>query len=267
MLRKNPGFAIVAVLSLGLGLGANIAIFTLVNTVMLKSLPVKDASRLFFIDSSGGKEGGGSGPPYPCYERLRDNNHYFSGLSAFSTDRFKVTIDGVQEQIGGQVASGSYFEVVGIAPVIGRLLTPSDDSLPGRGGPDGPVAVISYGLWNRRFERNPAVLGKTIQVGTTAVTIVGVTPPGFSGLTVGTPVDITIPFILTNNNLRSKASWWFSVVGRLKEGASAEAARAELDGYFQEYMAEIGKKNDRFFNRIALLPAAKGMEGSAAALL
>ena len=81
VLRKNPGFAIVAVLSLGLGLGANIAIFTLVNTVMLKSLAVKDGNRLFFIDNSGGKEGGGSGPPYPCYERLRDNNHYFGKVA------------------------------------------------------------------------------------------------------------------------------------------------------------------------------------------
>jgi predicted permease len=261
VLRKNPGFAIVAVLSLGLGLGANIAIFTLVNTVMLKSLPVKDGTRLFFIDNSGGKEGGGSGPPYPCYERLRDNNHYFSGIAAFSGDRFKVTIDGAQEQIGGQYASGSYFEVLGVDAAIGRLLTQADDSLAGRGGPDGPVAVISYGLWDRRFGRNPAVLGKSIQVGTNPVTIVGVTAPGFSGLSVGSPIDVTIPMMLTNNNLRSKANWWFSVVGRLKKGASAEAARAELDGYFQAYMAEIGKKGDRFFTGIALLPAAKGLEG------
>lgn len=83
-LRKNPGFAAAAILSLGLGLGANTAIFTLVNTVLLKTLRVKDADRLLFIDNSGGKEGGGSGPPYPCYERLRDNSHFFSGMAAFS---------------------------------------------------------------------------------------------------------------------------------------------------------------------------------------
>jgi hypothetical protein len=184
-LRKNPGFAIVAVLSLGLGLGANVAVFTLVNTVMLKSLPVKDANRLFFIDSSAGKEGGGSGPPYPCYERLRDNNHHFSGMAAFSGERFKVTMDGSQEQIRGQYASGSYFEVLGVHAAIGRLLTPADDSLEGRGGPDGPVAVISYGLWNGRFGRSPAVLGKRVQVDTNWVTIVGVTQAGFRGLSVG----------------------------------------------------------------------------------
>src|SRR5580698_4681883 len=157
-LRKNPGFAAAAVLSLGLGLGANTAIFTLVNTVMLKSLPVKDADRLFFIDSSGGKERG-NGPPYPCYERLRDGNHYFSGMAAFSGERFKVTIDGGPEQINGQYASGSYFAVLGVRAILGRVMIPEDDSVAGLGGSHGAVAVISYGLWSRRFARDPAVLG------------------------------------------------------------------------------------------------------------
>jgi hypothetical protein len=100
MMRRSPGFAAVAILSLGFGLGANTAIFTLVDTVMLKSLPVKNADRLFFVDNSGGKSGGGNGPPYPCYEIMRDHNQYFSGLAAFSGDRLKVTIDGVDESIG-----------------------------------------------------------------------------------------------------------------------------------------------------------------------
>jgi predicted permease len=261
VLRKNPGFAAVAVLSLGLGLGANTAIFTLVNTVMLKSLPVMDADRLFFIDSSGGKEGGGSGPPYPCYERFREDNHHFSGMAAFSGELFKATIDGAQQQIRGQYASGSYFEVLGVRAALGRVLTPSDDSVVGRGGQDGAVAVISYGLWERRFERSPAVLGKSIQVGTSWVTIVGVTSPGFGGLNVGSPIDVTIPMTLTNNNLRSKMSWWFSVVGRLKDGSSPEQGRAELDGYFQAYMDEVGMKGRKYFSGIALVPAAKGLEG------
>ena len=122
-LRKNPGFAVTAVLSLGLGLGANTAIFTLVNTVMLKSLPVKDADRLFFIDSSGGKDHGNA-PPYPCYERMRDGNHYFSAMAAFSSERFKVTIDGAPEQINGQYASGSFFDVLGVGAIAGQVMTP-----------------------------------------------------------------------------------------------------------------------------------------------
>jgi hypothetical protein len=188
-LRKNPGFAAAAVLSLGLGLGANTAIFTLVNTVLLKSLPVKDADRLFFIDSTGGKDHGNA-PPYPCYERLRDSNDYFSGMAAFSGERFKVTIDGAPEQIVGQYASGSFFDVLGVGAILGRVMTPEDDSRFGAGGPEGAVAVISYGLWKRRFGGDPAVIGKLVQVGETWATIVGVTPPGFSGLAPGSPSDI-----------------------------------------------------------------------------
>ncbi len=231
-LRKNSGFAAAAVLSLGLGLGANTAIFTLVNTVLLKSLPVKDAGHLFFIDSSGGKEHG-NGPPYPCFERLRDSNHYFSGMAAFSGDRFKVTIDGEPEQIGGQYASGSYFDVLGVRAILGSVMAPEDDG----------AAVISYALWNRRFRRDPAVLGKRIRVGETWTTIVGVTEPGFSGVTPGAPLDITIP-IAVNPSVRSKGMWWLSVIGRLKDGASPEQARAELDAGFQTYMSEIGMKGE-----------------------
>ena len=170
MMRRSPGFAAVAILSLGFGLGANTAIFTLVDTVMLKSLPVKNADRLFFVDNSGGKSGGGNGPPYPCYEIMRDHNQYFSGLAAFSGERFKVTIDGAAESIGGQYVSGSYFELLGVQAAYGRVLTPADDSIVGSGGPEGGVAVISYGLWKRRFGMSPAVLGKKIQVGTNWVT-------------------------------------------------------------------------------------------------
>ena len=206
MMRRSPGFAAVAILSLGFGLGANTAIFTLVDTVMLKSLPVKNADRLFFVDNSGGKSGGGNGPPYPCFEIMRDHNQYFSGLAAFSGERFKVTIDGAAESIGGQYVSGSYFELLGVQAAYGRVLTPADDSIVGSGGPEGGVAVISYGLWKRRFGMSPAVLGKKIQVGTNWVTIVGVTRPEFFGLQVGLPTDLTIPMMLTTNNLRSKSS-------------------------------------------------------------
>ncbi len=262
-LRKAPGFAIAAILSLGLGLGANTAIFSLVDTVILKALPVTDAGRLFFIDNSGGRSAGSNGPPYPCFEILRDSNHYFSGLAAFAGERFKVTIDGAQEQLRGQYASGNYFQLLGVTALAGRVLTPADDSEIGRGGPQGGVAVISAAFWNRRFGRDPAVLGKTIQVGTNWVTIVGVTPPGFFGLDVGTPVDVTVPMMLTTNNLRSKRSWWFSTVGRLKDGASPEQARAELDGYFRTYMEQVGMKveGQKYFTGIVLVPAAKGLNG------
>jgi putative ABC transport system permease protein len=259
VLQKNPGFSAVAIFSLGLGLGANTAIFTLVDTVLLKSLPVANPERLFFVDNSGGKSDGSSGPPYPCYELLRDRNQYFSGMSAFSGERFRVTIDGAQQTMIGQYASGSYFNVLGVGAAIGRVLTPADDSIIGKGGPDGAVAVISYGLWERRFARSPSVLGRTIVVGTIPVTVVGVTRPGFYGLQTGSQIDITVPMAITTNNLASRQSWWFSVVGRLKDGAPAEAARIELDRYFKAYLDGEGFKNRKYFSGIELVPASRGL--------
>ncbi len=198
---------------------------------------------------------------YPCYERLRDHNRFLSAISAFKETRFKVTIDGAAEELRGQHASGSYFDLLGVRAVHGRVLTPADDSVYGVGGPDGGVAVISYGLWKRRFGMDPGVLGKTVQVGTKAVTIVGVTDPDFFGLQVGSPIDITIPMALTDNNLGSKQLWWFSVVGRLKPGARVEQARADIEAIWDAYLTEVGMPRDKrgYFSGISLVPADKGL--------
>ena len=260
LLRRSPGFAMVALLSLGLGIGANTAIFSLVDTVLVKTLPVHDPQQLFFVDNSGGKSGGGSGPPYPCFERLRDHNRFLSGIAAFDERLFKVSIDGVPERVRGQYVSGSYFDLLGVRAGHGRLLTPRDDSEPGRGGPDGAVAVISDAFWTRRFARDPAVLGRSVQVGTRWVTIVGVTPPGFFGLQVGMPLDISVPMMLVEQGLQSKQSWWLSVIARVAPGATVEQARADLEALWDTYMREIGKPPEKrdYFSGIALVPAAKG---------
>ncbi|MGB2717730.1 MAG: ABC transporter permease [Vicinamibacterales bacterium] len=261
LLRRSPAFTVVALLSLALGIGANTAIFSLVDTVLLKTLPVESPEQLFFIDNSGGKSGGSNGPPYPCFERLRDHNRFLSGIAAFDERMFKVTIDGVAEQVRGQYVSGSYYNVLGVTPILGRLLTPRDDSEFGRGGPDGPVGVISYGYWTRRFGNDATVLGKSVQVGTTWVTIIGVSPPEFFGQQVGRPLDITVPMMLVGRPLRLKQSWWLSVVGRLAPGATVEQARADLDALFDSYMTEIGIPRERrdYFSGIALVPAARGL--------
>ncbi len=259
LLRRSPAFTIVALLSLALGIGANTAIFSLVDTVLIKTLPVADPQQLFFVDNSGGKSGGSSGPPYPCFERLRDHNRFLSGIAAFSERRFKVSIDGVPERVRGQYASGSYFDVLGVRAAQGRLLTAADDAEPGRGGPDGPVAVISDAFWTRRFGRDPSVLGKSVQVGTQWVTIVGVTPPGFFGLQVGMPVDITVPMMMADG-LQSKQSWWLSVIARLGPGASVEQARADLEALWDAYLTEVGMPRERrgYFSGVVLVPAARG---------
>ncbi len=262
ILRRSPGFALVALLSLGLGIGANTAIFTLIDIVMLKTLPVQDPASLAFIDTSAGKSGGTSGPPYPLFELMRDDNRYFSGMAAFSADRFKVTIDGgPPEDVRGQSASGNYFELLGVQPALGRLLTPADDAVFGRGGEAGAAAVISYNFWRQRFASDPGVLGKSIQVGTQWVTIVGVTAPEFFGLQTGSPIDLTIPMMLAGSQVKSKGMWWMSAVGRIRPGATMEQARAELDTLFASYMKENGMKREGYFSSVALVPADRGLDG------
>jgi predicted permease len=263
LLRRSPAFTVVALLSLGLGIGANTALFSLIDAVLIKTLPVADPQRLFFVDNSGGKSGGSNGPPYPCFERLRDHNRFLSGIAAFDERLFKVSIDGVAERVRGQYASGSYFDLLGVRAIHGRLLTPADDAVPGRGGPDGPVAVISDALWTRRFARDPSVLGKQIQVGAQWVTIVGVAPPGFFGLQVGMPLDITLPMMLVpGSGLQSRQSWWLSVIARVAADSTVEQARADLESLWDAYMTEEGfargSRNREYFSGVALVPAARG---------
>ena len=261
LLRRSPAFTLVALMSIGLGIGANTAIFSLIHTVLIKTLPVDDPQRLFFVDNSGGKSGGSSGPPYPCFELLRDHNRFLSGIAAFAPRPLKVSIDGVPERVRGQYASGSYFDLLGVRATHGRVLTPADDAEPGIGGRDGAVAVISDGYWTRRFGRDPAVLGKSVKVGTQWVTIVGVTPPGFFGLQVGSPIDMTLPMMLSEDGLQSRQSWWLSVIGRLAPGATAEQARADLEALWDGYMTDVGMPRGTkrgYFSGIALVPAARG---------
>ena len=261
LLRRSPGFTVVALMSLALGIGANTAIFSLVDMVMMKTLPVRDPASLFFIDTTSGQSGGGNGPPYPLYEAMRDTSQFLSGVAAFNENRFKVTIDGSTEQLRGQVASGSYFELLGVHAFHGRLLTPADDRVFGRGGPDGAVCVISYNLWRQRFALDPATLGRSIHVGDTWVTIVGVTPPGFFGLQAGSPIDITLPMMLAGEDVHSKGTWWMSAIGRVRDGASVAQAQAELDATFNQYMKENGMARGGPINGVALVPANRGLNG------
>src|SRR5580700_12303768 len=192
MLRHNPGFTAVAILSLALGIGANTAIFSLIDTLLLRTLPVEKPEQLVFVDNVGARGGGGA-PPYPCFEQLRDRNHYFSGLAAFSPYTMRISIDGRAEEVRAQQASGNYFQVLGVNAWVGRTFAPADDSVVGKGGPDGPVAVISYRYWKKRFAMSPAVLGQVVQLEGRVVTIIGVTPPEFFGLRPGMPVDLMFP--------------------------------------------------------------------------
>ena len=263
-LRKNPSFALIAVITLALGIGANTAIFSLMDAVLLKSLPVERPEQLHFIARAGPRYSEGGAPPYPCFERFRDQNKTFAGMAAFSDFNTRVTIDGQAEETLGQSVSGNYFSLLGVQPLLGRTLTPADDSIPGEGGPDGLVAVISYNYWTRRFGRNPDVIGKAAQVGPHSVTIVGVTPPGFYGLYPGAEMNFSVPMAIASaEDLAEKHSWYFEAVGRLKPGVPVEQARADLDTIFQPFMNELGfsaEERRDFHGRIELPPAGRGLD-------
>lgn len=264
MLLKNPGFTLIAVATLSLGIGANTAIFSLVDAMLLKMLPVERPEQLFFIQNVGPHRPDGGAPPYPCFERFRDQNQSFTGLAAFTQRDLRIRIDGQREEVMGQFVSGNYFPLLGVNPLLGRALSPADDTVPQKGGPDGLVAVISYKYWTRRFGRSPEVIGKVVQVGNDAVTIIGVTPPEFYGLIPGTEIDISLPMMFQGARLLAdKTSWWFKAVGRLKPDASVEQAQAELNAIFQPFMDETSMSTEtrrEVFARIELTPASKGLD-------
>jgi putative ABC transport system permease protein len=255
LLRISPGFATVVIVTLAIGIGANTAIVGLLDTVLRRELPVSDPQELVFIRTAG-DEGLGGAPPYPYFERIREQGSSFSGVAAFGVDELRVEVEGSVEQVFGQVVSGNYFQVLGVAPAAGRLLTVGDERL------DPPVAVIGYGYWQRRFGGSPGAIGRTVSFRNRAFTIVGVTPPRFQGLEPGRQVDVTLPITLEPDLIRNAQVQWFHAVARLRSGADARQAAAETDASFQSLRAGLSRFDARppRFVRIELTPATKGMD-------
>src|SRR5215468_11349944 len=193
MLWKNPGFTLIAALTLALGIGANTAIFSLLDAVLLKSLPVKRPEQLVALKKAGPR-GASMNFSYPLIERLRDENQVFAGILATSgVGRAKMGVEGAasgqSEYAAREMTSGGYFATLGVTALLGRTFTAEDDKTPG----DQPIAVISHGFWRRRFASDPAVVGKTITLDDTLCTIIGVTPPEFFGVEVGSATDVWLP--------------------------------------------------------------------------
>ena len=256
LLGRSPGFTLTAVLSLALGIGANTAIFSVVDAVLLRRLPVERPHELVLLESvrPGGR---GGAPPYPFLERLRSQTQTLDGLAAFATDELRVEVAGALEQVFGQVASGSYFELLGLRPALGRLLTRDDERL------DPPVAVIGHGYWQRRFAGSPAAIGQTIASGDRAYTIVGVTPPGFWGLQPGRQVEVTLPITTARRLVADPDAWWSEAIARLRPGVSVQQAVAEADGIYQAFLRDRGQSGElrrRHADRLQLAPAARGMD-------
>jgi predicted permease len=229
LMRNNPGFCVVAVLTLALGIGANTAIFTLVDTFLLQVLPVKNPQQLFVIRATGPKGGTSGEFSYSAFEALRDHSTTLSGMFAWDATHVRVTADAEPEFLDGDFVSGSYWDVLGVKALVGRTFTAEDDQ-PGKK----PVAVISYAYWQRRFALDPAVVGKTIYVGQIPLSVIGVTSPRFSGRHVaGRSAEIVLPMSL-HAALALKDHDTFEIMARLKPAVNAEQARADLDVAYQQ---------------------------------
>jgi predicted permease len=271
MLLKNKMFTLVATLSLALGIGANTAIFSLINALMLRMLPVKDAHELVVFSIAGPNVplGANDSFNYPLYEMFRDGNQSFTGIIAGSfigRARLQVSEPGsVAESVQQQRVSGNFFSVLGVNPLLGRALIEADDN-PASAQ---PASVISYEYWRRRFCGDPNVIGLRITVGETALTIVGVMPPGFFGYEVGSRPELWWPIKAINDpNLSQNTSWWLRVLGRLRPGVSAAQAQAEMDLIFRRQLDEIAaqrsanwtpaRRNQHFDRHIGLASGSNG---------
>jgi putative ABC transport system permease protein len=224
-LKATPIVTIVAILSLALGIGANTAIFSILNGLLLRSLPVKDPGQLVVI-----RDGSWTNP---IWEQIRERqNEIFDGAFAFSGTRFNVADRGETQFVEGLWASGRLFDVLGVPAILGRTLTPEDDVR--GGGPNGPAAVISYAFWQRRYGGAADMIGKTLTIERVPFTIVGVTPPDFFGPEVGRTFDVVIPIGAEplvrgkESFLDRRSTWWLNVFARMKPGQTLETATQAL---------------------------------------
>jgi putative ABC transport system permease protein len=227
MLLKNPSFTLIAVITLALGIGANTAIFSVVNAALIRSFPYRDADRLVVVWEKSRQFEHNTISPANFFD-WQEQNNVFEGLAAFADTRANITSDGEPEEIPAQRITGNLFSVLGVNALLGRTIT-QDDSKPGQNN----VVVISYGLWQRRFGGDPNVIGRKVILGTFENTIVGIMPPGFkwhvrkNSLT-SQVAELWTPWAVTNE-FRQFRGRSLSAVARLKPGASMQQARAEME--------------------------------------
>jgi predicted permease len=253
MLAKSPGFTAIAIGSLALGIGANTVIFSITKHVLLDKLAVHKPEELRLFAWTAAKHvavhhtwGNWDNTPdgkvtstsfsYPVYQQLREKNHILEDVFAFKDfGRLTATINNRAEAVTAQFVSGNFYQALGVRPALGRAIQDADDGAPG----SSPVAVISDNFWTRRFGRSPDIIGKTIELNLTPITIIGVNPPGFTGAgsTQSSP-DVFLPFSMTSIDtpvwskkpiLTDPDFWWVLVMGRIKQGIPDETARAALD--------------------------------------
>jgi len=272
-LRKSPIFSTIAVLSLALGIGANTAIFSLMDQLLLRNLPVPHPEELVMLDQppyTSGQVWIDHSFSYPMYKDFRDEGQVSSGVLARFPLPMSVGYQGQTERAVGELVSGNYFEVLGIPAFVGRTLTPDDDRTQGRS----PVAFLTYGYWMRQFGGDRSILNQTLLVNGHPLTVVGIGPAGFSGVEVGRPTDVMVPLMMEpevaaalGNPLDNRRVWWLNVLARIKPGMPLQQADTGINVLFHQINAEEFKGiagaprefRDRFINKhLDLLPAGNG---------
>jgi predicted permease len=274
MLVKNPGFSAVIILTLGLGIGANTAIFTLLDQVMLRPLPVEAPQELVLLDGPGTFSGHTENDhtfSYPMYRELRDRGgDAFSGLIARYPSDATLGWRGRTERIQVEAVTGNYFEVLGVRPALGRAFTPDDDRTPGAH----PLVMLTHGFWSRRFASDPGVVGQTLSLNGHPMTVIGVTPAAFQGVEVGRVVDVFLPVNMkaaltpTWDELLDWRSRWLNVFGRVPAGRTREQATAAINVVYAQALHEDLKTLTHFSaerrtqflaKKVALLPGESGV--------
>ena len=259
MMLKQKGVTAVALLSLALGIGANTALFSIVDAMLLKMMPVKEPDRLVLFKSMAPKEfsvgsyNGNSNDdpatgqrvmtsfPYQSYQRLREQQGPMSDIFAFGNVGVTVNADGQADVARAQAVSGNYFSALGVQPALGRLLTDEDD----KAGVT-PVAVLSHRYWQKRFSGDPSIIGKQINLNNLPFTVIGVSAKGFDGAAgVGTSMEVSIPLAIEpqvyadkNRSYLGGNVWWLRIMGRLKPGVTREQAQAQLENAFHQSVVE-----------------------------
>ena len=239
--RKSPVFTTVAVLSLALGIGANTAIFTLIDQLILRLLPIRDPQNIVLLAGRGRHYGGNNGRnalSYPMYQDLRDRNQVFDGMMCRYALALTIATPGQTEVTSAELVSGNYFPLLGVRAAVGRVFTATDDLHTG----GHPYAVLSYAWWQTRFAGNPRIIGQTIRANNYPLTIVGVAQPGFDGMEPGLPAKLFVPMTMALsvrpgfNNMYDRRQRWVNVFGRLKARETIEQAKAGLQPLFHQIL-------------------------------
>jgi predicted permease len=279
-LLHHPAFAATAILSLALGIGANTAIFTLTNQILLRMVPVRDPQRLVSFHWTGQFIGGSTRGyedsfSFPMYADLRASSNAFTGIASRYQDTVDVSDNGPAERATAELVSGNYFDVLGVTPDLGRLLTPEEDRL--KGGE--PYVVLSYEYWQRRFGADRSVLNRALDVNGHPMTVVGIAQRGFQGLSLMSPADLFVPLTMktvvtpTWDDMSRRNSIWLHLFARLRPGINPQAAQSSLIGSYRAALDRdlaAGARDSKFStqfsaryvrNQLKLVNASQGFGG------